>query len=149
MDTTQQGLPTLNYLLQHTLRRLCTESQWVYAVFWRILPRNYPPPQCVPPANWFSEIFSWIGSICVLSGLCCNQILPDTAFRDPCITHKLTTNVANTQVFENLLSSMPSLISNVIRQCCPSNSWCKSHARFWFTIYTVQIPVQNMISGLQ
>jgi hypothetical protein len=41
------GLPTLNHLLQHTLRSLCTDSQWVYAVFWRILPRHYPPPKCV------------------------------------------------------------------------------------------------------
>ncbi|GJM86810.1 hypothetical protein PR202_ga02704 [Eleusine coracana subsp. coracana] len=34
-------------LLQHTLRSLCTQddSPWVYAVFWRILPRNYPPPK--------------------------------------------------------------------------------------------------------
>lgn len=35
----------VNYLLQHTLRGLCSDSQWVYAVFWRILPRNYPPPK--------------------------------------------------------------------------------------------------------
>lgn len=35
----------VNYLLQHTLRSLCSDSQWVYAVFWRILPRNYPPPK--------------------------------------------------------------------------------------------------------
>ncbi|KAF5943387.1 hypothetical protein HYC85_017464 [Camellia sinensis] len=41
----------INYLLQHTLRNLCTSSdsststKWVYAVFWRILPRNYPPPK--------------------------------------------------------------------------------------------------------
>lgn len=42
----------LNCLLQHTLRSLCacsdsssTPSKWVYAVFWRILPRNYPPPK--------------------------------------------------------------------------------------------------------
>ncbi|XP_024371738.1 uncharacterized protein [Physcomitrium patens] len=41
----RQGLPMLNHQLQHTLRMLCTEMQWVYAVFWRILPRNYPPPQ--------------------------------------------------------------------------------------------------------
>ncbi|XP_030468850.2 protein RICE SALT SENSITIVE 3 [Syzygium oleosum] len=35
------------HLLQHTLRSLCLHenSQWVYAVFWRILPRNYPPPK--------------------------------------------------------------------------------------------------------
>ncbi|KAL7245279.1 hypothetical protein ACSBR2_000573 [Camellia fascicularis] len=45
------GLPMLSCLLQHTLRNLCTSSdsststKWVYAVFWRILPRNYPPPK--------------------------------------------------------------------------------------------------------
>nr|GLL48236.1 transcription factor bHLH155-like isoform X1 [Ipomoea trifida] len=46
------GLPMLNCLLQHTLRSLCTCSdssspspKWVYAVFWRILPRIYPPPK--------------------------------------------------------------------------------------------------------
>ncbi|KAL4574098.1 hypothetical protein LXL04_020922 [Taraxacum kok-saghyz] len=35
------------HLLQHTLRSFCVHenSQWVYAVFWRILPRNYPPPK--------------------------------------------------------------------------------------------------------
>ncbi|XP_061371417.1 protein RICE SALT SENSITIVE 3-like [Gastrolobium bilobum] len=38
---------TVTHLLQHTLRSLCNHenSQWVYAVFWRILPRNYPPPK--------------------------------------------------------------------------------------------------------
>ncbi|XVF36331.1 hypothetical protein REPUB_Repub19eG0049100 [Reevesia pubescens] len=47
----EAGLPILNCLLQHTLRSLCsysdssTSSKWVYAVFWRILPRNYPPPK--------------------------------------------------------------------------------------------------------
>ncbi|CAK7347498.1 unnamed protein product [Dovyalis caffra] len=41
----------LNCILQHTLRSLCSctdssnPSKWVYAVFWRILPRNYPPPK--------------------------------------------------------------------------------------------------------
>ncbi|KAG5062040.1 hypothetical protein AAZX31_02G030700 [Glycine max] len=37
----------VTHLLQHTLRSLCSHenSQWVYAVFWRILPRNYPPPK--------------------------------------------------------------------------------------------------------
>jgi hypothetical protein len=37
----------VTHLLQHTLRSLCVHenSQWVYAVFWRILPRNYPPPK--------------------------------------------------------------------------------------------------------
>ncbi|XP_044488307.1 protein RICE SALT SENSITIVE 3-like isoform X1 [Mangifera indica] len=45
----EEHLNTLavTYLLQHTLRSLCIHenSQWVYAVFWRILPRNYPPPK--------------------------------------------------------------------------------------------------------
>ncbi|OVA03717.1 Transcription factor MYC/MYB N-terminal [Macleaya cordata] len=38
---------TVTHLLQHTLRSLCNHegSQWVYAVFWRILPRNFPPPK--------------------------------------------------------------------------------------------------------
>ncbi|TKY58616.1 Transcription factor MYC/MYB N-terminal [Spatholobus suberectus] len=37
----------VTHLLQHELRSLCIHenSQWVYAVFWRILPRNYPPPK--------------------------------------------------------------------------------------------------------
>lgn len=37
----------VTHLLQHTMRSLCIHenSQWVYAVFWRILPRNYPPPK--------------------------------------------------------------------------------------------------------
>ncbi|XP_044491439.1 protein RICE SALT SENSITIVE 3-like [Mangifera indica] len=45
----EEQLNTLavSHLLQHTLRSLCIheDSQWVYAVFWRILPRNYPPPK--------------------------------------------------------------------------------------------------------
>ncbi|KAL9683487.1 hypothetical protein QQ045_015309 [Rhodiola kirilowii] len=47
------GLPMLNCLLQHTLRSFCScpsdssqsSAKWVYAVFWRILPRNFPPPK--------------------------------------------------------------------------------------------------------
>ncbi|KAL4182013.1 hypothetical protein AMTRI_Chr12g240340 [Amborella trichopoda] len=37
----------VSYLLQQTLRSLCSldNSHWLYAVFWRILPRNYPPPK--------------------------------------------------------------------------------------------------------
>ncbi|KAJ8569823.1 hypothetical protein K7X08_006400 [Anisodus acutangulus] len=37
----------VTHLLQQSLRSLCIHdnSQWVYAVFWRILPRNYPPPK--------------------------------------------------------------------------------------------------------
>ncbi|KAF7124561.1 hypothetical protein RHSIM_Rhsim12G0048200 [Rhododendron simsii] len=36
------------HILQQTLRSFCNvrnSSQWVYAVFWRILPRIYPPPK--------------------------------------------------------------------------------------------------------
>ncbi|KAL8172041.1 hypothetical protein V2J09_023845 [Rumex salicifolius] len=45
------GLPMLNCLLHHTLKSLCSSSEssdpsnWVYAVFWKILPRNFPPPK--------------------------------------------------------------------------------------------------------
>ncbi|XP_068307352.1 uncharacterized protein [Pyrus communis] len=48
----ENGLPMFNCILHHTLRNLCScsdsssnPSKWVYAVFWRILPRNYPPPK--------------------------------------------------------------------------------------------------------
>ncbi|XP_078162398.1 protein RICE SALT SENSITIVE 3-like [Carex rostrata] len=45
----EEQLNTLavTHLLQHTLRSLCLSesSPWVYAVLWRILPRNYPPPK--------------------------------------------------------------------------------------------------------
>ncbi|CAN0922395.1 Protein RICE SALT SENSITIVE 3 [Linum grandiflorum] len=47
----EAGFPLLNCLLQFTLRSLCStssdssSSKWVYAVFWKILPRNYPPPK--------------------------------------------------------------------------------------------------------
>ncbi|CDY24511.1 hypothetical protein BRARA_A02455 [Brassica rapa] len=46
MEEHLNSLP-VTHLLQHTLRSLCIHenSQWVYAVFWRILPRNYPPPK--------------------------------------------------------------------------------------------------------
>jgi len=51
----QLGPVAVTHLLQHTLRSLCTGGapapQWVYAVFWRILPRNYPPPKCVPAVS--------------------------------------------------------------------------------------------------
>ncbi|KAK1427444.1 hypothetical protein QVD17_16130 [Tagetes erecta] len=48
-----EGLPMLTCLIQHTLKTLCTcsssddntSNKWVYSVFWRILPRIYPPPK--------------------------------------------------------------------------------------------------------
>ncbi|KAG2610590.1 protein RICE SALT SENSITIVE 3-like [Panicum virgatum] len=64
----------VTHLLQHTLRSLCTGDapQWVYAVFWRILPRNYPPPKWDLPGaaydrtrgnrrNW---ILAWEDGFC-------------------------------------------------------------------------------------
>ena len=42
------SLMVAGHLLQQTLRCLCSDSSsgdWVYSVFWRILPRNYPPPK--------------------------------------------------------------------------------------------------------
>ncbi|KAL8225921.1 hypothetical protein R6Q57_018478 [Mikania cordata] len=49
-----EGLPLLTCLTQHTLKTLCScssshdnnsSNKWVYSVFWRILPRIYPPPK--------------------------------------------------------------------------------------------------------
>ncbi|KAI3762988.1 hypothetical protein L1987_53433 [Smallanthus sonchifolius] len=48
-----EGLPMLACLIQHTLKTLCTcsssddnaSNKWAYSVFWRILPRIYPPPK--------------------------------------------------------------------------------------------------------
>ncbi|KAJ4973606.1 hypothetical protein NE237_006780 [Protea cynaroides] len=47
----------VTHLLQQTLRSLCIHenSQWVYAVFWRILPRNYPPPKWDVPGGAYDR----------------------------------------------------------------------------------------------
>eukprot|EP00250_Pteridium_aquilinum_P005605 c15678_g1_i1 orf=26-1078(+) len=49
------GYPVISYLLQQTLRHLCTDSDWIYAVFWRILPRNYPPPKWDSESSFFDR----------------------------------------------------------------------------------------------
>lgn len=49
------GFPVISYLLQQTLRHLCTDSDWIYAVFWRILPRNYPPPKWDSESSFFDR----------------------------------------------------------------------------------------------
>uniref|UniRef100_A0A0E0L9Q8 Transcription factor MYC/MYB N-terminal domain-containing protein n=1 Tax=Oryza punctata TaxID=4537 RepID=A0A0E0L9Q8_ORYPU len=66
----------VTHLLQHTLRSLCTsggdDSQWVYAVFWRILPRNYPPPKWDLPGGAYDRtrgnrrnwILAWEDGFC-------------------------------------------------------------------------------------
>ncbi|KAL6861754.1 hypothetical protein ACP4OV_017454 [Aristida adscensionis] len=64
----------VTHLLQHTLRSLCTGDSppWAYAVFWRVLPRNYPPPKWDLPGaaydrtrgnrrNW---ILAWEDGFC-------------------------------------------------------------------------------------
>nr|QDF82425.1 protein RICE SALT SENSITIVE 3 isoform X1 [Cymbidium goeringii] len=47
MEDQQFNPLAITHLLQHTLRSLCIHenSHWLYAVFWRILPRNFPPPK--------------------------------------------------------------------------------------------------------
>ncbi|EFJ22653.1 hypothetical protein SELMODRAFT_34641, partial [Selaginella moellendorffii] len=52
----------VNHLLQHTLRSICTESQWVYAVLWRILPRNYPPPKILTWEDGFCDFAACVKS---------------------------------------------------------------------------------------
>ncbi|KAH7441231.1 hypothetical protein KP509_03G029800 [Ceratopteris richardii] len=49
------GVPVISYLLQQTLRHLCTDTDWIYAVFWRILPRNYPPPKWDSESSFFDR----------------------------------------------------------------------------------------------
>ncbi|KAG8072360.1 hypothetical protein GUJ93_ZPchr0006g41893 [Zizania palustris] len=74
----------VTHLLQHTLRGLCTQgdsSQWVYAVFWRILPRNYPPPkwdlQCGvydrTRGNRRNWILAWEDGFCNFAASACDQ----------------------------------------------------------------------------
>ncbi|XP_022151082.1 uncharacterized protein LOC111019104 [Momordica charantia] len=67
------NLLATTHLLQHTLRSLCIHhnSQWVYAVFWRILPRNYPPPKWENQGafdrsrgNWRNWILVWEDGFC-------------------------------------------------------------------------------------
>ncbi|KGN51824.1 protein RICE SALT SENSITIVE 3 [Cucumis sativus] len=67
------SLLATTHLLQHTLRSLCIHhnSHWVYAVFWRILPRNYPPPKWENQGafdrsrgNWRNWILVWEDGFC-------------------------------------------------------------------------------------
>ncbi|RDX94185.1 Protein RICE SALT SENSITIVE 3 [Mucuna pruriens] len=66
----------VTHLLQHALRSFCIHqnSQWLYAVFWRILPRNYPPPKWEDEEaydrskgnrrNWTILILVWEDGFC-------------------------------------------------------------------------------------
>ncbi|PKA52659.1 Transcription factor bHLH155 [Apostasia shenzhenica] len=58
MDEQQLNPLAITHLLQHTLRSLCIHdnSHWVYAVFWRILPRNFPPPKWDLQAGTFDRL---------------------------------------------------------------------------------------------
>uniref|UniRef100_J3LGZ7 Transcription factor MYC/MYB N-terminal domain-containing protein n=1 Tax=Oryza brachyantha TaxID=4533 RepID=J3LGZ7_ORYBR len=70
-------------LLQHTLRGLCThgDPQWVYAVFWRILPRNYPPPKWDLQGGVYDRsrgnrrnwILAWEDGFCNFAASACDQ----------------------------------------------------------------------------
>ncbi|OEL29466.1 hypothetical protein BAE44_0009517 [Dichanthelium oligosanthes] len=91
----------VTHLLQHTLRSLCAgdaPQQWVYAVFWRILPRNYPPPKWDLPGaaydrtrgnrrNW---ILAWEDGFCnfaaatTTSGACGQEGAAAVAYAGDC-----------------------------------------------------------------
>ncbi|KAK1322904.1 hypothetical protein QJS10_CPA02g00284 [Acorus calamus] len=56
------GLPMLNCLWHQMLRSFCSwdscnhhPSKWVYAVLWRRLPRNYPPPKILVWEDGFCD----------------------------------------------------------------------------------------------
>ncbi|CAL9159044.1 unnamed protein product [Musa hybrid cultivar] len=71
------------HLLQHTLRSLCIHksSHWVYAVFWRILPRNYPPPKWDLQRGFYDRtggnrrnwILAWEDGFCNFAASTCEQ----------------------------------------------------------------------------
>ncbi|KAL6911467.1 hypothetical protein ACP4OV_000272 [Aristida adscensionis] len=73
----------VTHLLQHTLRSLCThdDSQWVYAVFWRILPRNYPPPKWDLQGGMYDRtrgnrrnwILAWEDGFCNFAASACDH----------------------------------------------------------------------------
>ncbi|KVI05617.1 hypothetical protein Ccrd_016038 [Cynara cardunculus var. scolymus] len=66
MEEMQLSQLAVTHLLQHTLRSFCIHenSQWVYAVFWRILPRNYPPPKWDGLAGAYDRILVWEDGFC-------------------------------------------------------------------------------------
>ncbi|XP_010928582.1 protein RICE SALT SENSITIVE 3 [Elaeis guineensis] len=76
------------HLLQHTLRSLCMHdnSQWVYAVFWRILPRNYPPPKWDLQGGAYDRtrgnrrnwILAWEDGFCNFAASSCEQAAIDS-----------------------------------------------------------------------
>lgn len=75
------------HLLQHTLRSFCVHdnSQWVYAVFWRILPRNYPPPKWDGLGGTYDRsrgnrrnwILAWEDGFCNFAASTTNEINSD------------------------------------------------------------------------
>ncbi|CAL9196782.1 unnamed protein product [Musa hybrid cultivar] len=84
----------VTHLLQQTLRSLCIHksSQWVYAVFWRILPRNYPPPKWDLQGgvydrtrgnrrNWYM-ILAWEDGFCNFAASTCEQPGGSTAHEE-------------------------------------------------------------------
>ncbi|XP_042404464.1 protein RICE SALT SENSITIVE 3-like [Zingiber officinale] len=81
----------VTHLLQHTLRSLCISksSQWIYAVFWRILPRNYPPPKWDLQAGVYDRsrgnrrnwILAWEDGFCnfATNSTTCDQLAAGTS----------------------------------------------------------------------
>ncbi|KAF3780422.1 Transcription factor [Nymphaea thermarum] len=72
-ENLSNGLPlAVTHLLQHTLRSLCSHetSQWVYAIFWRILPRNYPPPKWDLQRGAYDRILVWEDGFCNFAASC-------------------------------------------------------------------------------
>ncbi|KMZ69047.1 Serine/threonine-protein kinase WNK [Zostera marina] len=81
MEQQQVQYPlAVTHLLQQTLRSLCIHrnSQWVYAVFWRTLPRNYPPPKWDLPGSLYDRsrgnrrnwILVWEDGFCNFAASC-------------------------------------------------------------------------------
>ncbi|XP_064998516.1 uncharacterized protein LOC135633230 isoform X2 [Musa acuminata AAA Group] len=77
----------VTHLLQHTLRSLCNHksSQWIYAVFWRILPRNYPPPKWDLHGGVYDRsrgnrrnwILAWEDGFCNFAASSCEQAMTE------------------------------------------------------------------------
>ncbi|KAE9613402.1 hypothetical protein Lal_00016248 [Lupinus albus] len=98
----------VTHLLQHTLRSLCIHenSQWVYAVFWRILPRNYPPPKWEGQGaydrsrgnrrNW---ILAWEDGFCNFTA---SGVAPEIINNGDCPTSSVYGNCDQFQPYQGL-----------------------------------------------
>ncbi|CAN6477603.1 unnamed protein product [Victoria cruziana] len=86
-ENLSNGLPlAVAHLLQLTLRSLCSreKSQWVYAVFWRILPRNYPPPKWELQGEPYNRILVWEDGFCNFAASCITATEPVSCMDSTC-----------------------------------------------------------------